>query len=760
MPMKADWHLRRRESQTSRGSNLKLISPRSSHWLEIDTESGLLIQIGKDGSRAETVKSVSTKILLVVGGQERRAPTGGLEYFDTQILSKVKKVSEPVFVSHQTWSGFKVPVDIEGLKGFLLYKFNETGPAISVALELLQVNVVVRDISLELIFDLEDRNWSVNLPGNGLRADIELGSLTEDVGISPLGGLRGSAALIHISSNAESLVLWPDNQIEIPELLFSSQEVNTAALVIRSKFGSDLSLIDSIEIPFLSLDTTFYPFEEFPEVFAAWLKGWGISSPANPPEWVGEAIIFEAQIGFSVFSEVNQYSPYPQVRNLIDDLDRISQMGFSCIQLMPKQPYPSYNVHDYADIGISYGDVVEIKELIQKAHAKGIKVIFDVLLHGVLDKEIIKIAADAVRSGPYKALLKGATSDSFSSDVKDWTNYEIAWSRHILDFEPYWYEGSPAKTRLQSEHPDWFYRDSSNEIIGVYTKAFDARNPEWQEYFTNSMLHLLTELDIDGFRFDAPTYNDFYNWAPWARSRASASALACTELFEKMRPIFKERKRDFLFYTEPSGLCLRKSMDLNYNYDEQWLVTSLGSPTSQKNWGIRSAKDLARWVKDRDSLLPAGSMTAHHIDSHDTFWWPSWGKKWRREQFDIQSVQLLTLIFATLPGPFMMFVGGEEGIEELLPNLSKLKRESIWKKGIAKWWCEEKTPADLFGLTRTLGTESLTVLVNMGSAEITVKPDFNTEKISTIFEVGKSSQLGKEISVPGRSGIVFSHGGE
>jgi glycosidase len=274
------------------------------------------------------------------------------------------------------------------------------------------------------------------------------------------------------------------------------------------------------------------------------------------------------------------------------------------------------------------------------------------------------------------------------------------------------------------------------------------------------MFHLLTELDIDGFRFDAPTYNDFYNWAPWARARASASALACTELFEKMRPVFKDRKKDFLFYTEPSGLCLRKSMDLNYNYDEQWLVTSLGTPSSQKAWGIRSAKDLATWVRDRDSLLPAGSMTAHHIDSHDTFWWPSWGKKWRREQFDIQTVQLLTLIFATLPGPFMMFIGGEKGIEELLPNLAKLKKERVWKKGSLKWWCDEKTPADLFGLTRTLGKESLTVLVNMGSTEITVKPDFNTEKISTFFTVGESSQLGKVISVPGRSGIVFSHGGE
>jgi len=739
---------------------LKLISPDSSHWLEIDAQSGLLVQIGKTDSQAGPVRSISTRLILEIGGLERRAATGGLEYFETQLSSDVRRLSEPVAVFDVGWSGFKVPVNIEGINAFLVYKFNELGPAISISLDLLQASVVVRNVSLEVTFQLEDRKWLVNLPGNGLRADVNLESLTEAVGVSPLGGLRGSAAVVHISSEAESLVLWPDNEIEIPELLFSSQGGNVASLVIKSNFGSDLSLVDSIEIPLLSLDTSFYPWLEFPEVFALWLKSWGITSPANPPEWVGQAMIFEAQIGYSVFSEVNKYAPYPQVRDLISDLDRISQLGFSCIQLMPKQPYPSYNVHDYADIDISYGEISEIKELIRKAHALGIKVIFDVLLHGVLDKEIIKIAADAVRSGPYSDLLKGDTSDSFSSDVKDWTNYEIAWSRHILDFEPYWFESSPAKTKLESEHPDWFYRDSSGEIVGVYTKAFDARNPEWQKYFTDSMFHLLTELDIDGFRFDAPTYNDFYNWAPWARSRAGSSALACTGLFEKMRTIFKDYKKDFLFYTEPSGLSLRKSMDLNYNYDEQWLVTSLGSPKSQKPWGIRSARDLAEWIKDRDSLLPAGSMTAHHIDSHDTFWWPSWGAKWRREQFDIETVRLLTLIFAALPGPFMMFVGGEQGIEDILPNLAGLKRESIWQKGKAKWWSEQETPVDLFGLTRTLGAESFTVLVNMGEAEIKIRPNFNLENALKIFIVGADSQFGKDLAIPGRSGLVFSHGDE
>ena len=105
-------------------------------------------------------------------------------------------------------------------------------------------------------------------------------------------------------------------------------------------------------------------------------------------------------------------------------------------------------------------------------------------------------------------------------------------------------------------------------------------------------------------------------------------------------------------------------MDLNYNYDEQWLVTALANPETRKPWGIKSAKDLASWIHDRDSMLPRGSMTAHHIDSHDTFWWPSWGSKWRREQFGIEYVRLLTLMFALLPGPFMMFIGGEKGIED------------------------------------------------------------------------------------------------
>jgi glycosidase len=482
----------------------------------------------------------------------------------------------------------------------------------------------------------------------------------------------------------------------------------------------------------------------------------GYVSPNNPPKWIDGAMIYEAQIGFSVFNEVNKYSPYPQVRDLINDLEQIADFGFTCIQLMPKQPYPSYNIHDFWDIDTSYGNKDEIKELVTKAHKLGIKVILDILLHGVLDKEIIKIAADGVRSGPFAELISSETGDSFNADVKDWHNYLIAWSRHILDFEKYWYEGSPAVSPLIAQHPDWFYTNSKGEVQGVYTKAFDARSSSWQDYFISACEFLMNELNIDGFRFDAPSYNDFPNWAPWARGRAGASALGCLGLFDRLRPVMKKINPQSLLYTEPSGHVFRQAMDLNYNYDEQWLVTSLADAKAQSAWGIRGAKDLASWIAERDKFLPTGSMTAHHIDSHDTFWWPSWGKKWRREQFDITKVKLLTLIFGSLPGPFMMFSGGEIGIEQLLPKLAGVKRSKIWLTGEIKWWTAPTYPDGLFAISRELDGKVSASLVNFTDKELIVKNEAKYQLKSVQLQIGDMITVDSSmIKLPPFTGAVI-----
>jgi len=591
-----------------------------------------------------------------------------------------------------------------------------------------------------------------------LRNFVPLQSVTSGVGVSPLGGLRGSSGLILAISDSHGCVaLWPDNCVEIPLVEFISNGTDGFTVSIDSNFGSDLKVVQSVELPIFSADLSVDNWEEFPEIFDGWLRSKSITSPNNPPKWINGSMIYEAQVGFSVFNEKYKYSPYPEVSDLIADLDRVKSMGFNCIQLMPRQPYPSYNIHDYWDIDTSYGPKDLMIELVKQCHSRGIKIILDILLHGVLDKEIIKRAADGVRNGPYAHLVSEDTADSFAADVNDWDNYLIAWSRHILDFEKYWYEGSPAVSSLIAEHPDWFYRDSANNVQGVYTKAFDARNRDWQNYFIEACRFLMTELDVDGFRFDAPSYNDFPNWADWSRGRAGASALGCLGLFERLRPVMKSIKSDSLLYTEPSGHAFRQSMDLNYNYDEQWLVTAICDSSSRTPWGIASAKDLAGWFESRNAMLPHGSVTAHHIDSHDTFWWPSWGKKWRREQFTLPQVKLLTLVFATLPGPFMMFSGGEIGIEELLPKISSAKQLYLNGEDGISWWTQDWIPNDVFLQSRNVDGKVIIVAANFSDRDQIISDPRIGKSASALVQAGDQYLHSEgKLSIPAFSGVILS----
>jgi len=239
------------------------------------------------------------------------------------------------------------------------------------------------------------------------------------------------------------------------------------------------------------------------------------------------------------------------------------------------------------------------------------------------------------------------------------------------------------------------------------------------------MLELLKRTDADGFRFDAPTYNFFANWAPWARKRAFMSPLGCVPLFVDMRNDIKALKPDALMYTEPSGHLLRRSMDVNYNYDEQWLVSALLNTAHPSKRGVRTAKDFMQWMEDRDDFLPVGSHTAHHIDSHDTFWWPQWGKKWRREQYPIDAVRALTAAFLAIDGPYMVFTGGEEGLDDVIRSaLSfRLRHQKLWASRV-KFDTRSNASGNLLIARRGDSDVETLCLVNMSHKSVEPLPDY------------------------------------
>jgi glycosidase len=276
---------------------------------------------------------------------------------------------------------------------------------------------------------------------------------------------------------------------------------------------------------------------------------------------------------------------------------------------------------------------------------------------------------------------------------------------------------------MVARHPDWFLRRSDGEIIGVYTKAFDGANIEWQEYFTESALDLVRRLDIDGFRFDAPTYNEVPNWSPATEKRASASQLGSVGHFARLRPALKALKPDAMLYTEPSGTLFRETMDITYNYDEHWLIHSVLRPqfALEKNpLGIRNARELAAWLRNKEAALPSGAMTARHIDSHDTFWWPLPGFKWRREQYGPAATKALLATFSLIGGVYMTFVGGEVELEDDIRRMNRL-RDSLPEigRGTVIYDAVQASDEHLFAVARVEGGNVSLVLVNLSNAPVT-----------------------------------------
>lgn len=695
---------------------LLLRSEFSELTLTLDPRSGLPMMLGTAGS-PEIRVDLATRLRLVTGGTEEIHPLGGLAYRDCVDLTDLERTSEAIGTLDHDGRSFVVGALAGEWRVCLRYRFTSHHPRLMMSIEVHPPSSgdrILRNLHLDTTVLLADtEGWTIQSPGNRLRPDLALSNLTEAVAVSPVSGLLGSSGLVSLehAATSQTFVWWPFSRGEIGD-----QSVLPGADGPELRWQTDLAGEPEpdgvLTSGALFLDVVATPWRDVEADAQQWLAGAGVRLPAGAPAWVERARIFEVQIGYSVFAGDWKYAPYPQATDLLNDLDRIAGLGFTTLQIMPRHPFPSYNVMDYDDVSTSWGDEEVLREVVRRCHQRGMRVIFDILLHGVVDQEAVTRAADAVRNGPYFDRLAEDTPPLWADDGD---SYHVAYSRHIIDFEAHWKAGSPLRHPLADAHPEWFCRDSSGQIVGVYTKAFDNAHPGWQQYFIDAAVELVRRLDIDGYRFDAPTYNYFLNWSDRTRTHAGVSMLGCVELFVDLRRALKDIKADVMLYTEPSGLLLRESMDVNYNYDEQWLFgVALSQTTATTGQDVRHARDLARWLEQRDAWLPTGAITAHHIDSHDTFWWPLPGRKWFRELVGIDPTRAMTATFALSGGSFMMFVGGEVGLETDLPRIAELRDDYPELATGYSAYSDVQVSADcVYAVVRRGSTGHCLVLVNL-----------------------------------------------
>lgn len=355
----------------------------------------------------------------------------------------------------------------------------------------------------------------------------------------------------------------------------------------------------------------------------------GIALQGSTPEWAKDARIYEVQLGHMRNRQPSLH-PYENMADLTRDLARIKRMGFNIIQLMPKMPFPSYAVHDYFDIDVQYSPENETREMIERAHALGLKVLIDVVLHGVTDKRLNEAA--------------------------------------LYDEHP-----------LVKEHPQWFSRNEYGGVAMTYTWAFDHSNPEVQQYMVRVFNYYVKRLKVDGFRVDAVTWNCFPNWSKGRKDPAYTSLYGTASMMDLVRRESRKIKQDLVFYNEAAGPLYYRAFDLSYNYDEQWLYSAVLSGRTQRRsrgWSEpgMNARDLGEWLEMRRRAMPRGLIRVHHVDSHDAYFGN--GSRYRREVLGEDATRMLFALTSFIDGGVMSFVGAEKGSEAYYTKVLHV-RESI-----------------------------------------------------------------------------------
>lgn len=397
-----------------------------------------------------------------------------------------------------------------------------------------------------------------------------------------------------------------------------------------------------------------------------------VRTPRDRPHWAERPVLYETQIGAALFDRgKTQFNPYPTTQSLIDKLDDIRGLGFNGLQLMPHSPCPNYAVYDYFNPDQQFCGAPGLKVLVEEAHRRGMHVVLDWIVHGVIDKQLARELVKQISAVPDQQYLHSGLAD------------------YVLNFAPAWIANAPEISPVRTRHPDWFMKFQDGGMGHVYTWAFDLENPQLQNYIIDALKFYVRDYDVDGFRIDAPTWNSFPNWDRKIPYRASLSRSGGIRLFDRARPAVHAIKPGVMFYTEEMGANFRRMFDVNYAYDELWILQQLlawhRNPPPDVKMDLRVSPPLPpsgltmtallfrQWLDGRRRTLPKGSLTVHQVDSHDSFWWLPWGYKFRRQQFGPAGYRAWLFVVALIDGGLMQYPTAEEGNEQFVQRVLSLR---------------------------------------------------------------------------------------
>ena len=200
--------------------------------------------------------------------------------------------------------------------------------------------------------------------------------------------------------------------------------------------------------------------------------------------WYRDAVFYEVHVKTFFDSNNDGIGDFP---GLTMKLDYLRDIGITCIWLLPFYKSPlrddGYDISDYYSIQPEFGTISDFKTFLQEAHSRGIRVIADLVLNHVSDKNAWFQEAIRNPASPKKDWFVWSDTEDRYKGVRiifvDTETSNWAWEPHVKQY--YWH-------RFYSHQPDLNYD-----------------NPEVREEIKN-VIRYWCKLGIDGFRCDAVPY--------------------------------------------------------------------------------------------------------------------------------------------------------------------------------------------------------------------------------------------------------------
>lgn len=205
---------------------------------------------------------------------------------------------------------------------------------------------------------------------------------------------------------------------------------------------------------------------------------------SNDPLWYKNAIFYEVYL--RAFCDSNG-DGHGDLAGLISKLDYLQDLGIDCLWLQPIYPSPlrddGYDIADYFGILKTYGDLDDFKALVAETHARGMRIITDLVLNHTSDQHSWFQASRSSPSSPYRDYYVWSDTDQKYQDARIifLDTEKSNWSWDPIAGQYFWH-------RFYATQPDLNF-----DSPAVQRAMFDV-------------VRYWLDLGVDGFRADAVPY--------------------------------------------------------------------------------------------------------------------------------------------------------------------------------------------------------------------------------------------------------------